>query len=106
MDAADAASVLRETLKLPKWVGSIPAWELDDTETVVIRVEQRYARTRQNVPRIFEAYPVAVRILSSTPAGEIRQAFSLIQSGAACGDFPDTHEAAQPAPVAQIVRGR
>ncbi|TAJ25593.1 MAG: hypothetical protein EPO64_07905 [Nitrospirae bacterium] len=68
MDSADAASLLREKLKFPEWAGSISAWELDDTETIVIRVEQRYARMLQNVPRIFEGYPVVVQIHSTRVA--------------------------------------
>ena len=68
MDSADAASLLRERLKLPEWAGSISAWELDGSETIVIRVEQRYARTLQNVPRIFEGYPVVVQIQSTMVA--------------------------------------
>jgi hypothetical protein len=68
VDSADAASLLREKLKLPEWVGSISAWELDDAETIVIRVEQRYLRMLQNVPRTFEGYPVAVQIHSTRGA--------------------------------------
>jgi hypothetical protein len=65
VDSADAASLLREKLKFPEWAGSISAWELEGSETIVIRVEQRYARTLQNVPRTFEGYPVVVQIHST-----------------------------------------
>ena len=68
VESSDAASLLGEKLKLPEWAGSISAWELDGTDTIVIRVEQRYARTLQNVPRIFEGYPVVVQIHSTTVA--------------------------------------
>ncbi|MBI3199187.1 MAG: hypothetical protein HYZ40_17105 [Rhodospirillales bacterium] len=68
MDSADAVNLLKEKLKLPEWAGSISALELDDAETIVIRVELRYARTLQNVPRTFEGYPVVVQIHSTTVA--------------------------------------
>lgn len=68
MDSADAADLLRQRLKLPEWAGSISAWELDDTETIVIRVEQRYVRMLQNVSRAFEGYPVVVQIHSTMVA--------------------------------------
>ncbi len=68
MDSSDAADLLRDRLKLPEWAGSVAAWELDGSETIVIRVEQRYARMLQNVPKIFEGYPVVVQIHSTTVA--------------------------------------
>lgn len=68
VDSDDAASLLREKLKLPEWVGSISAWELDGSDTIVIRVEQRYARMLQNVPRTFEGYPVMIQIQPATVA--------------------------------------
>ncbi|MDP1753544.1 MAG: hypothetical protein Q8L22_29180 [Reyranella sp.] len=68
MDSADAANLLRDRLKFPEWAGSIAAWELDGSETIVIRVEQRYARMLLNVPRTFEGYPVVVHIHSTTVA--------------------------------------
>jgi len=68
VDSADAANLLREKLKLPEWAGSISAWELDGSETIIIRVELRYARTLQNVPGTFEGYPVVVQIQSTTVA--------------------------------------
>jgi hypothetical protein len=66
VDSDDAASLLREKLKLPEWAGSISAGELEGSETIVVRVEQRYARMLHNVPRIFEGYPVVVHIHSTT----------------------------------------
>jgi hypothetical protein len=66
VDSDDAASLLREKLKLPEWAGSISAWELEGSETIVIRVEQRYARMLQNVPRTFEGYLVVVQIYSTS----------------------------------------
>ena len=68
MDSADAANLLREKLKLPEWAGSVSAWELDGAETIVIRIEQRYARMLQNVPKTFEGYPVVVQIRSTMVA--------------------------------------
>ena len=64
MDSDDAARLLPQKLKLPEWAGTISAWELDGSETIVIRVEQRYARMLQNVPRTFEGYPVVAQIQS------------------------------------------
>lgn len=68
MDSADAASLLGDKLKLPEWAGSISAWELDGSDTIVIRVEQRYARMLQNVPKSFEGYAVVVQIHSTMVA--------------------------------------
>ena len=65
MDSADAASLLSERLKLPEWAASISAWELDGSETIVVRVDQRYARTLRIIPRTFEGYPVVVQIHST-----------------------------------------
>ncbi|MDP1837663.1 MAG: hypothetical protein Q8N31_08940 [Reyranella sp.] len=68
MDSDDAASLLREKLKLPEWAGSISAWEVEGTETIVVRVGQRHAWMLQKVPRSFEGYPVVVQIHSTTIA--------------------------------------
>ena len=64
MDSVDAADLLRERLKLPEWAASISAGELDGSETIVVRVDQRYARTLRIIPRTFEGYPVVVQIHS------------------------------------------
>ena len=68
MDSADAAALLWDRLKLPEWAGSIAACELDGSEMIVVRVEQRYARMLRIVPRTFEGYPVVVQIHSTTVA--------------------------------------
>ncbi len=69
MNSDNAASLLREKLKLPEWAGSIEAWELEGSETIVVRVEQRYLRMLRNVPRTFEGYPVVIQIQSTTAHG-------------------------------------
>jgi hypothetical protein len=68
VDSDDAANLLRERLKLPEWAGSISAWELEGSETIVIRMEPRYAWKLLNVPRTFEGYPVVVQIHPTTVA--------------------------------------
>lgn len=68
VDSADAANLLREKLKLPEWAGSLSAWEVEGSETIVVRVEQRYAWMLHNVPRTFEGYPVVVQIHSTMMA--------------------------------------
>lgn len=68
MDSDDAASLLREKMKLPEWAGSISAWELEGSETIVIRIERQYAWKLQKIPRTFEGYPVVVQIQPTTVA--------------------------------------
>jgi hypothetical protein len=62
VDSVDAASLLREKLKLPEWAGSISALEVNGSESIVVRVQRRYASKLRNVPRTFEGYPVIVQI--------------------------------------------
>jgi len=68
VDSDDAAKLLKERLKLPEWAGSISARELEGAETIVVRVDQRYALTLRIIPRTFEGYPVVVEIHSTMVA--------------------------------------
>ena len=64
MDCTTAASLLREQLDLPTWIGSVSTWEVDGAEAIVVRVERRYAHKLPALFKTFEGYPVIIQIRS------------------------------------------
>jgi hypothetical protein len=62
VDVDDAIPLLRDWLKLPEWVGTISASDLDGAEVIVISLERRYAHELRGVLKTFEGFPVIVQI--------------------------------------------
>jgi hypothetical protein len=68
VDSTTAASLLREQLNLPTWIGSVSACEIDGAEAIIVRVERRYAHKLPALLKTFEGYPVIIQIQSTIVA--------------------------------------